>query len=148
MAHVDSRQTQLDAEGILRIGVENVTEYPVDLAYGAIIKEINLPGTTLFVAGNTLFIMHTTKQAGTAMFRPINSDVGANLGPNFKEFFTAAHRMGFRVLVSYPTADDYPIQILRLLKRDATNAGISVEIRKFKTDQFMGFIKLPDELKG
>lgn len=130
---VDSKQRQLEPEQIIK-QADAFAQSKVDpeLAYAVILKEINIPGTVLFVAGNTLFIVHSSKEEGVGIFRPINADTAENFAANCIEFGASAHKMGFKQLVSFPADDDTPIRIINLMKRQfppSTIEGFDVEIK-------------------
>ena len=56
---VDSKKKQLGEQAILLIAAEETkSKYSAAQVYAAIVKEMNLRGTTVYRAGNTLFIMH------------------------------------------------------------------------------------------
>jgi len=120
MGTVNSKQQQLDAEGIIKEAYEGYgnKEISYELAHAILVKETNLPGTVLYVAGNTLFIIHSTKEEGTAIFRPINADIPENYMYNAVEFLESALKMKFKKLVSYPSKDETPLQLIEYAKRN------------------------------
>lgn len=114
---VDSKKKQLGEQAILLIAAEETkSKYSAAQVYAAIVKEMNLRGTTVYRAGNTLFIMHHAKgRIGT--FRALNADTARNYLENSYEFIQAAYKMGFDTLMT-EFEDPTIINIFKAISRN------------------------------
>lgn len=114
---VDSKKKQLGEQAILLIAAEETkSKYSAAQVYAAIVKEMNLRGTTVYKAGNTLFIMHHAKgRVGT--FRALNADTARNYLENSYEFIQAAYKMGFDTLMT-EFEDPTIINIFKAISRN------------------------------
>lgn len=114
---VDSKKKQLGEQAILLIAAEETkSKYSAAQVYAAIVKEMNLRGTTVYKAGNTLFIMHHAKgRIGT--FRALNADTARNYLENSYEFIQAAYKMGFDTLMT-EFEDPTIINIFKAISRN------------------------------
>ena len=69
---VDSKNKQLSQEAILMIAAqETKSPHPASTLYAAMIKEMNMPGTSIVRDGNTVFIIHNA-QGRVGVFRALN----------------------------------------------------------------------------
>ena len=97
---VDSKNKQLSSESILMIAAQQTkSPYSPEQVYAALVKEMNLKGTSTYREGNTVFLMHHAKgRIGT--FRALNADTARNYLENSRTFIQDAYKMGFDILVS------------------------------------------------
>ena len=97
---VDSKKKQLSSEAILMIAAQQTkSPYSPEQVYAALVKEMNLKGTSTYREGNTVFLMHHAKgRIGT--FRALNADTARNYLENSRTFIQDAYKMGFDILVS------------------------------------------------
>ena len=78
---------------------ETKSPHPASTIYAAMVKEMNMPGTSLVRDGNTLFVIHVG-EGRTGVFRALNADTARNYLENSYAFIQGAYKMGFDVLVS------------------------------------------------
>lgn len=97
---VDSKNKQLGQEAILMIAAqETKSPHPASTVYAALVKEMNMVGTSVVREGNTLFIIHNA-EGRVGLFRALNADTARNYLENSYAFIQGAYKMGFDVLVS------------------------------------------------
>ena len=97
---VDSKKKELSKEAILMIAAqETKSPYPASTVYAAMLKEMNMEGTSILRDGNTVFIIHHA-EGRTGVFRALNADTARNYLENSYAFIQAAYKMGFDILVS------------------------------------------------
>jgi len=97
---VDSKKKQLSEQAIMMIAAqETKSQHPASTVYAAMIKEMNMVGTSLVRDGNTLFIIHVG-EGRTGFFRALNADTARNYLESSYAFIQGAYKMGFDVLVS------------------------------------------------
>lgn len=78
---------------------ETKSPYPASTVYAAMLKEMNMEGTSILRDGNTVFIIHHA-EGRTGVFRALNADTARNYLENSYAFIQAAYKMGFDILVS------------------------------------------------
>lgn len=97
---VDSKEKKLGQEAIVMIAAqETKSQHPASTVYAALVKEMNLPGTSILREGNTLFIIHNA-EGRVGVFRALNADTARNYLESSYAFIQAAYKMGFDTLVS------------------------------------------------
>jgi len=97
---VNSKEKQLGQEAIVMIAAqETKSKYPASTVYAALVKEMNMPGTSILRDGNTLFVVHNA-EGRVGIFRALNADTARNYLENSYAFIQAAYKMGFDTLVS------------------------------------------------
>ena len=97
---VDSKKKQLGEQAIMMIAAqETKSPHPASTVYAAMVKEMNLPGTSTVREGNTLFVIHNAG-GRVGMFRALNADTARNYLESSYAFIQAAYKMGFDTLVS------------------------------------------------
>lgn len=117
---------------------ETKSKYSAAQVYAAIVKEMNLRGTTTYRAGNTIFVMHHAK-GRVGFFRALNADTARNYLENSYEFIQAAYKMGFDTLVT-EFEDPTIINIFKAISRnppqdqmgykaEKTNKGYRVTVK-------------------
>ena len=126
---VDSKEKQLGEQAILMIAAEETkSKYSAAQVYAALVKEMNLRGTTTYRAGNTIFMMHHAKgRVGT--FRALNADTARNYLENSYEFIQAAYKMGFDTLVTQ-FEDPTIINIFKAISRNPPREQMGYKAEK------------------
>jgi hypothetical protein len=96
----DSKKKELSIDALLMVAAQQTkSPHPAQAVYAAIVKEMNLEGTSTYREGNTLFIMHHAK-GRIGIFRALNADTARNYLDNSYTFIKDAYDMGFDTLVS------------------------------------------------
>lgn len=90
---VDSNQQKLSMQEVINIAVENSKEtYTKEQVFGAILKELTMPGSLVMQLGNTIFLVHRSEKDPTiAMMRALNADTGQNYLNHCEEFADTAY---------------------------------------------------------
>jgi hypothetical protein len=128
---VDSKKKELSMEAIMMIAAqETKTPYPASTVYAAMVKEMNLPGTSIFREGNTLFIIHNA-EGRTGVFRALNADTARNYLENSYTFIQAAYKMGFDTLAS-EFEDPTIMNIFKAISRNPPQEGMGYRAEKTK----------------
>lgn len=109
---------------------ETKTPYPASTVYAAMVKEMNLPGTSIFREGNTLFIIHNA-EGRTGVFRALNADTARNYLENSYTFIQAAYKMGFDTLAS-EFEDPTIFNIFKAISRNPPQEGMGYRAEKTK----------------
>jgi hypothetical protein len=137
---VDSKKKQLDEQAILMVAAqETKSKYSAAQVFAALVKELNLRGTSTYRAGNTLFVIHHAKgRVGT--FRALNADTARNYLENSYEFIQAAYKMGFDTLVT-TFEDPTIINIFKAISRNPPQEGMGYKAEK-TTDGYRVTVKL------
>ena len=96
----DSKKKKLSSDAVLMIAAQQTkSKYSAEQVYAALVKEMNMEGTSTYRKGNTVFLMHHAKgRVGT--FRALNADTARNYLDNSYTFIQDAYKMGFDILVS------------------------------------------------
>ena len=96
----DSKKKKLSSDAVLMIAAQQTkSKYSAEQVYAALVKEMNMEGTSTYREGNTVFLMHHAKgRIGT--FRALNADTARNYLDNSYQFIQDAYKMGFDILVS------------------------------------------------
>lgn len=129
---VDSKKKELGEQAILMIAAEETkSKYSASQVYAAIVKEMNLRGTSIYKAGNTLFIIHHA-QDRIGFFRALNADTARNYLENSYEFIQAAYKMGFDTLVT-EFEDPTIINIFKAISRNPPQEQMGYKAEKTKT---------------
>ena len=129
---VDSKKKELSQDAILMIAAqETKSPHPASSIYAAMVKEMNMPGTSLVRDGNTLFVIHVG-EGRTGVFRALNADTARNYLENSYAFIQGAYKMGFDVLVS--EFDDPTIfNIFKAISRNPPREGMGYRAERTKT---------------
>jgi hypothetical protein len=137
---VDSKNKQLDEQAILMVAAqETKSKYSAAQVFAALVKELNLRGTSTYRAGNTLFVIHHAKgRVGT--FRALNADTARNYLENSYEFIQAAYKMGFDTLMT-TFEDPTIINIFKAISRNPPQEGMGYKAEK-TTDGYRVTVKL------
>jgi len=126
---VDSKNKQLSSEAILMIAAQQTkSPYSPEQVYAALVKEMNLKGTSTYREGNTVFLMHHAKgRIGT--FRALNADTARNYLENSRTFIQDAYKMGFDILVS-DFQDPTIMNIFKGISRNPPQEGMGYRAEK------------------
>ena len=96
----DSKKKELSVEAVLLIAAQQTkSKYSAEQVYAALVKEMNMEGTSTYREGNTVFLMHHAK-GRVGVFRALNADTARNYLDNSYQFIQDAYKMGFDILVS------------------------------------------------
>tara|TARA_R110002126_G_scaffold153502_1_gene300656 strand:- start:1022 stop:1465 length:444 start_codon:yes stop_codon:yes gene_type:complete len=128
---VDSKNKQLSQEAILMISAqETKSPHPASTLYAAMIKEMNMPGTSIVRDGNTVFIIHNA-QGRVGVFRALNADTARNYLENSYAFIQGAYKMGFDTLVS-DFEDPTIMNIFKAISRNPPQEGMGYRAERTK----------------
>jgi hypothetical protein len=128
---VDSKKKQLGEQAILMIAAEETkSKHSAAQVYAALVKEMNLRGTTTYRAGNTIFIIHHAK-GRVGVFRALNADTARNYLESSYEFIQAAYKMGFDTLVT-TFEDPTIINIFKAISRNPPQEGMGYKAEKIE----------------
>ena len=115
---VDSKQQMLtDRDIALTAAKETGVNRPEADVMNMLTIEFSLPNTWKLRNGNTIFVVHKSKEPGYGYFRALNADTARNYLENSKVFIQAAYEAGFDFLV---TQFEDP-SILNIFKAIAVN---------------------------
>jgi hypothetical protein len=129
---VDSKKKELSVEAILMIAAqETKSPHPASSIYAAMVKEMNVLGTSVFREGNTLFIIHVG-DGRTGVFRALNADTARNYLENSYSFIQGAYKLGFDVLVS-EFEDPTIFNIFKAISRNPPQEGMGYRAERTKT---------------
>jgi len=126
---VDSKKKELGTEAILMIAAqETKSPHPASTVYAALIKEMNMPGTSIVRDGNTLFIIHKA-QGRVGFFRALNADTARNYLESSYAFIQGAYKMGFDTLVS-EFEDPTIMNIFKAISRNPPQEGMGYKAER------------------
>tara|TARA_R110002126_G_scaffold180779_3_gene329593 strand:- start:79 stop:522 length:444 start_codon:yes stop_codon:yes gene_type:complete len=128
----DSKKKKLSSEAVLMIAAQQTkSKYSAEQVYAALVKEMNMEGTSTYREGNTVFLMHHAKgRIGT--FRALNADTARNYLENSYIFIKDAYEMGFDVLVS-DFQDPTIMNIFKGISRNPPREGMGYRAERTKT---------------
>ena len=109
---------------------ETKSQYPASTVYAAIVKEMNIPGTSIVREGNTIFIIHNT-EGRIGIFRALNADTARNYLESSYAFIQAAYKMGFDILVS-EFEDPTIMNLFKAISRNPPNEGMGYRAERVK----------------
>lgn len=129
---VDSKKKELGTEAILMIAAqETKSPHPASTVYAAMVKEMNMNGTSIVRNGNTLFVIHNA-EGRVGVFRALNADTARNYLESSYAFIQGAYKMGFDTLVS--EFDDPTIMnIFKAISRNPPQEGMGYKAERTKT---------------
>jgi len=126
---VDSKKKQLGEQAIMMIAAqETKSTHPASTVYAAMVKEMNLPGTSTVREGNTLFVIHNAG-GRVGMFRALNADTARNYLESSYAFIQAAYKMGFDTLVS-DFEDPTIMNIFKAISRNPPQEGMGYKAER------------------
>ena len=115
------------------------SKYSPEQVYAALVKEMNMEGTSTYREGNTVFLMHHAKgRIGT--FRALNADTARNYLDNSYTFIKDAYDMGFDILVS-DFQDPTIMNLFKGISRNPPREGMGYRAERAK-DGFRVTVKL------
>jgi hypothetical protein len=128
----DSKKKELSSEAVLMIAAQQTkSKYSAEQVYAALVKEMNMEGTSVYREGNTVFLMHHAKgRVGT--FRALNADTARNYLDNSYTFIQDAYKMGFDILVS-DFEDPTIMNIFKGISRNPPQEGMGYRAERTKT---------------
>ena len=131
MQMVDSKQQELTSEQIIEIAAANTkVGRPIKEVKEMLTVEFSMPNIWKMRNGNTIFIVHKTKEAGYGFFRALNADTARNFLENSRVFAEAAYKVGFDVVVTQ-FSDPTILNIFNAIGRDQpANMGFATQKTK------------------
>jgi hypothetical protein len=139
---VDSKQEKLNMPDVIKNSLENTkSEYPFKVAFLSIIKELTLPGAAALQEGNTLFIIHRTKEKRYGFFRALNCDTAENFIKNGVKFAKDAYSVGFDTVVTQFT-DPTILNVFKAISRNPPNKGMGYSVQRTKDDGYQVTLQL------
>ena len=128
---VDSKKKMLSEEAILMIAAqETKSPHPASTVFAAMVKEMNLPGTSLVRDGNTIFVIHVG-EGRVGFFRALNADTARNYLESSYAFIQGAYKMGFDTLVS-EFEDPTIMNIFKAISRNPPQEGMGYKAERTK----------------
>lgn len=128
---VDSKKKQLGQEAIVMIAAqETKSPHPASTIYAAMVKEMNMPGTSIVREGNTLFVIHNA-EGRVGVFRALNADTARNYLESSYAFIQGAYKMGFDTLVS-EFEDPTIMNIFKAISRNPPQEGMGYKAERTK----------------
>ena len=109
---------------------ETKSPHPASTVYAAMVKEINMPGTSVVRDGNTLFVIHKA-EGRVGVFRALNADTARNYLENSYAFIQGAYKMGFDTLVS-EFEDPTIMNIFKAISRNPPQEGMGYKAERTK----------------
>jgi hypothetical protein len=136
----DSKKKKLSSDAVLMIAAQQTkSKYSAEQVYAALVKEMNMEGTSTYREGNTVFLMHHAKgRIGT--FRALNADTARNYLDNSYTFIKDAYDMGFDILVS-DFQDPTIMNLFKGISRNPPREGMGYRAERTK-DGFRVTVKL------
>jgi hypothetical protein len=89
-----------DKDIVLTAAKESGVNRPEADVMNMLTIEFALPNTWKLRNGNTIFVVHKSKEPGFGYFRALNADTARNYLENSKVFIQAAYEAGFDFLVT------------------------------------------------
>jgi hypothetical protein len=132
MKMIDSNQQQLTSEQIIEIAAENTkVGRPIKEVKEMLTVEFRMPNIWKMRQGNTIFVVHKSKEAGYGFFRALNADTPRNFLVNSRVFADAAYKVGFDVVVTQFN-DMSLLGIFKMIARDPVREGMGYAAQKTK----------------
>ena len=129
---VDSKKKMLSQDAILMIAAqETKSPHPASTVYAAMVKEMNMEGTSIVREGNTLFVVHNA-EGRVGVFRALNADTARNYLESSYAFIQGAYKMGFDTLVS-EFEDPTIMNIFKAISRNPPLEGMGYKAQRTKT---------------
>ncbi len=127
----DSKKKKLSSDAVLMVAAQQTkSKYSAEQVYAALVKEMNMEGTSTYREGNTVFLMHHAKgRIGT--FRALNADTARNYLDNSYTFIKDAYDMGFDILVS-DFQDPTIMNIFKGISRNPPREGMGYRAERTK----------------
>ena len=109
---------------------ETKSPHPASTVFAAMIKEMNMPGTSVVRIGNTLFVIHVG-EGRVGFFRALNADTARNYLESSYAFIQGAYKMGFDTLVS-EFEDPTIMNIFKAISRNPPSEGMGYKAERTK----------------
>jgi len=131
---VDSNKQKLKLEEIVKISAQNTkSPYTFNQIYVSIMKELTLPGSIIIQKGNTIFIVHRSKEnERAALIRALNAD-------------TAQHYLKNSEAISKELYEKYGIDIIAAQYSDPSISNIFKYVGRKKPKDMGYTIKQNDD---
>ena len=149
---IDSRQQELPTDQIVKIAAENTrSQYPFKKVYMLFVAELGMPDAKLYKFGNTLFVVHPSKEKPSfGVFRALNADTAENYVDNGKQFVDQAIVDGFTGLQT-TFSDPSILHIFQMIAREeraAQNPDMGYQVYKDKEGNIRVNLVLQGERMG
>jgi hypothetical protein len=132
MKMIDSSQQQLTSEQIIEIAAENTNVgRPIEQVKHMLTVEFGMPNIWKMRQGNTIFVVHKSKEPGYGFFRALNADTAQNFVQNGRVFCDAAYKVGFDVVVTQ-FSDTSLLGIFKIISRNPVQEGMGYSAQKTK----------------
>lgn len=126
---VDSKKKELGVEAILMIAAqETKSPHLASTVYAAMVKEMNMNGTSIVRNGNTIFVIHNA-EGRVGVFRALNADTARNYLESSYAFIQGAYKMGFDTLVS-EFEDPTIMNIFKAISRNPPQEGMGYKAER------------------
>ena len=109
---------------------ETKSPHPASTVFAAMVKEMNMPGTSVVRNGNTLFVVHVG-EGRVGLFRALNADTARNYLESSYAFIQGAYKMGFDTLVS-EFEDPTIMNIFKAISRNPPQEGMGYKAERTK----------------
>lgn len=147
MALVDSKQQKLGLPEIVNEGIqvdEELSQYPIDVAFAAVLSQMNMPKTVVRQTGNTLWIIHKGKKR-LAAFLMLNADTEENLLENTREFFRWAYDdVGIDVMQTDNQGELF-LNLFEQIYQDPIREDMGYMLLEMESGETGGLVKLGPE---
>jgi hypothetical protein len=149
---VDSQQQELGTDMIVKIAAENTrSPYPFKKVFMLFVAELGMPDAKLYKFGNTIFVVHPSKEKPDfGVFRALNADIAQNYLNNSKQFIDQAIEDGF-VGLQTTFSDPSILNIFQMIAREeqqAQNPNMGYQTYKDKEGNIRVNLVLQGERMG
>ena len=132
MKMIDSNQQELTGEQIIEIAAENTkVDRTMKQVKEMLTIELKMPNIWKMRNGNTIFVVHKSKEPGYGFFRALNADTAQNFIQNGRVFCDAAYKVGFDVVVTQ-FSDTSLLGIFKVISRNPVQEGMAYSAKKTK----------------
>lgn len=139
---VDSTQQKLtDREIALTAAKETGVNRPDADVLNMLTIEFALPNTWKMRNGNTIFVVHKSKEPGFGYFRALNADVAKNYLENSRVFAQAAYEAGFDFLVTQ-FEDPSILNIFKAISRNPVRPDMGFAVQRTNTGGYQVTLQL------
>ena len=136
MEMVDSKQQKLNSQQVIEIAAVNTkVGRPIKQVKEMLTIEWSMPNTWKMQEGNTIFVVHKSKEPGYGFFRALNADTARNFLENSRVFCQAAYKVGFDVVVTQFT-DPTILNIFKMISRNPVQEGMGYAAQKTEDGGF------------
>jgi hypothetical protein len=103
--------------------------------------EFSLPNTWKMRNGNTIFVVHKSKESGYGYFRALNADTAKNYLENSRVFAQAAYEAGFNFLVTQ-FEDSSILNIFKAISRNPVREDMGYAVQRTNTGGYQVTLQL------